>query len=77
MATQLPTDAECFHDFLGTQIENGGRELSPEELLAYWRQEHAEAVEDIRQGLRNMEAGLGRPFEEVDAEMRKKYGIVG
>ncbi|MEX2171546.1 MAG: hypothetical protein WD851_19665 [Pirellulales bacterium] len=75
MATQLPTDAEVFYDFLGHQIENGGRENSPEELLAYWRQEHAEAVEDIRQGLRNMEAGLGRPFEEVDAEMWKKYGV--
>lgn len=75
MATQLPTDLEVFHDFLGQQIENGGRELSPEELLAYWRQEHAEAVEDIRQGIKDLEEGRFRSFEEVDADMRRKYGI--
>ena len=30
---------------------------------------------DVRQGIQNMEAGLGRSFEEVDAEIRKKYNI--
>jgi hypothetical protein len=77
MSTQLQTDTEAFYEFLGHQIQNGGKDTPPEELLKFWRQEFEEAVEDIREGIRNMEAGLGRPFEEVDAEMRKKYGIVG
>jgi hypothetical protein len=62
-------------DFRGEQIENGGRETSPEELLAYWRQEHAEAVEDIRQGIRDIEEGRFRSFDKFDADMRQKYGI--
>ena len=75
VAATLPTDTEAFYTFLGHQIKNGGREISPEKLLEYWRQEHAEAVEDIRQGIRNMEAGLGVPFEQVKANMQRKYGI--
>ena len=75
MATQLPTDAEAFYAFLGHQISNAGRESSPQELLAYWRQEHAEAVEDIRRGIRDLEAGRYRSLEEVDADMRRKHGI--
>jgi hypothetical protein len=75
MPTQTRTDTELFYDFFGEQIQNGGRDTPPEELLKWWRQEYEEAVEDIRQGIRNMEAGLGRPFEEFQADMRRKYGI--
>ena len=75
MTTQLPTDAEAFARFLTEQIANGGSDKSPEELLQVWRQEHAEAIEDIRQGYKNMEAGLGRPLREVDADIRAKFNI--
>jgi predicted transcriptional regulator len=30
---------------------------------------------DIHQGLEDLEAGRGRPLEEVDADFRKKYNI--
>ena len=30
---------------------------------------------DIRQGLKDLEAGRGRPLEDVDADLRKKYNI--
>jgi Arc/MetJ-type ribon-helix-helix transcriptional regulator len=30
---------------------------------------------DIRQGLQDLEANRGRPLDEVDAELRKKYNI--
>ena len=75
MSTQLPTDAKAFLHFLTEQVENGDADKSPEELLQIWRAEHAGAIEDVRQGINNMEAGLGRPFEEVDAEIREKYNI--
>lgn len=75
MTTQLPTDAEAFSQFLTEQIANGGAEKSPEELLQIWRQEHAEAIEDVCQGYKNMEAGLGRPLREVDADIRAKFNI--
>ncbi len=75
MSTDLPTDAEAFSDFLNQQIATGGRDLSPEELLKVWRTEHAEATEDIRQGIKNMEAGRGIPFGEVDLRIREEFGF--
>jgi len=39
METNLPIDAEAFHALLSHQIDNGGREASPEELLRQWRSE--------------------------------------
>ena len=65
MSTQLPTDAEAFARFLTEQIENGSADKSPEELLRLWREDHAATIEDIRSGIKNMEAGRGVPFEEV------------
>ena len=75
MTTQLPTDAQAFAQFLNEQIANGGAEKSPEELLQIWRHEHAQTIDDIRQAHKNMEAGLGRPLREADAEIRAKYDI--
>ena len=37
--------------------------------------DQARFIEAIRQGLRESEAGLGRPAEEVYAEMKSKYGF--
>ena len=71
MTTQLPTDAEAFSQFLTKQIADGG----PDKLLQIWRQEHAEAIADVRQGYKNMEAGLGRPLRAVDADIRAKFNI--
>ena len=75
MPTQTPTDTEAFLVFLADEVENGGADKSPEELLQTWRADHAGAIEDIRQGIQDLEAGRFRPFEEVDAEIRKKFGF--
>lgn len=34
-----------------------------------------EAVAAVEHGLRDMEAGRVRPLDEVDADLRRKYGI--
>ena len=75
MSTQVRTDTEIFYDYLGHQIQNGGKDSSPEDLLKFWRQEFDEAVEDIRQGMADIEAGRYRSFDQVDADMRRKHGI--
>ncbi len=75
MEANTPTDAEAFLSFLNYEVKNGGANKSPEDLLHLWRTEHAEAVEDIRQGIRDFEAGRLRPFDEVDAEIREKLGF--
>jgi len=75
MTTHLPTDAEAFARFLNAQIGTGGTDKSPEELLRIWREVHAEAIEEVRQGIRNLDAGLGKPFEEVDLAIREEFGF--
>ena len=75
MSTQLPTDAESFARFLTEQIENGGADKSPEDLLRLWRVDHAAAIEDVRSGIKNIEAGRGVPFEEVDTAIRAEFGF--
>ena len=37
--------------------------------------EHSRFIESVRQGLLESKQGLGRPAEEVFAEMRAKYGL--
>ena len=75
MSTQLPTDAQAFASFLNAQIENGDADKSPEELLRLWRDDCAGAIEDVRSGIKNMEAGRGIPFEEVDNAIRAEFGF--
>lgn len=38
--------------------------------------DHAEAVAGIRRGLEEAAHGEGRPFEEVIAEKKRKYGLL-
>ena len=37
--------------------------------------EEQDALDDIRQGLEDLDAGRGRSLEDVDADLRKKYNI--
>lgn len=37
--------------------------------------DHLETIKAIAEGLKQMEEGRGIPFEEVAAEVRRKYGI--
>ena len=41
-------------------------------MVAY---DEPEVLAGIRQGLDEMKLGLGRAFEEVDAELRARFGI--
>ena len=75
MATQTPTDAVAFLYFLADEVKGGGEGKSPEELLQTWRTTQADAIDDIRQSREDFESGRYRPFEEVDAEIRKKFGF--
>jgi predicted transcriptional regulator len=73
MSMQSPTDAEAFYSFLGNALQNGDRETPLSALVRKWQAE--QDVEEIRQGLADMEAGLGIPLAEVAERIRKKYGI--
>ena len=75
MPANIPSDTEAFFSFLAHQLQNGGRDKSPEELLSIWRTTCADDVEEIRQGIRDFEAGRFRPFDQIDDEIRAKFGF--
>jgi hypothetical protein len=58
---------------------DGRAELVVQDATAYGRLlelvERLEAIESIRAGLEEMEAGKGRPAAEFFAEMNRKYNI--
>lgn len=58
---------------------NGKAKLVIQDAEAYQAMvdelERSRFVEAVRQGLREVEQGLGRPAEEVIAEMKAKYGF--
>jgi hypothetical protein len=76
MSTPLMTDAESFYQFLGQSLSTGARETPPGAILRKWRQqrEYEETCEAIQEGMDQINAGLGRPAEEVFAELRRKHG---
>lgn len=82
MRTRTTTEAEAFHEFLTAQLDNGGRKMSPEELLLTWRAGNPSAreldasVAAVREAIADMEAGdTGRPAREVIRNLRDKYGL--
>jgi len=60
---------------------NGKAKLVVQDADAYQamldEMEHSRFLEAVRQGLRESGQGLGRPSEEVFAEMKDKYGLCG
>jgi hypothetical protein len=71
-----------FHRFIGDRLKEGQINLSPEEVLDLWRDEHpdsedfADTVEALREAIEDLEAGAQtRPFEEFDRVFRAQHNI--
>jgi hypothetical protein len=78
----MASDLQRFRDFLNEQLNNGGADLSPEEILDLWRVENplpaelAASVADLKEAIAEMEAGIpGRPAKEVSAEVRRSLNL--
>jgi hypothetical protein len=69
-------DLECFSQFAWERLNSGGGVESLAWLVREWeaQREREETIEDIRQGQADIESGLGRPIEEVFAEIRERLG---
>ncbi len=70
-------ELENFHHFAQVRLQTAPVE-SLEELVDIWRLEHpsaderAEIHDAIRQGLADIQAGRGRPADEVMIDLRHK-----
>ena len=70
-------ELERFHQFAAEKLDNGGSRSSLEDLVTLWRKEreHAETVDDIRQGVKNSDAGNAQPLEEAFEDVRRDLGL--
>lgn len=69
MSTAIKDDLRSFHEFVGRQLDNGGADLTPEQVLSLWL-ERLETIESVRRGLEDVEAGRTRLAEELIDELR-------
>jgi hypothetical protein len=77
MSMQSPSEAESFYSYLGDALSRGEGQTPLVALVKKWKaeREFENACAAIREGIADMEAGRGRPFEEAAAELRRKFGI--
>ena len=70
-------DIDDFHRFAANEVRDTSRSIEFNDLVRAWlrQRERDEVNATIRQGLRDIEAGLGRPAREVMEELRVQYGI--
>lgn len=66
-------ELESFHHFAQRGLSNGGFD-SMEDCLHRWR-ERRETIADIEESLADFAAGRCRSLEEVDADMRARFGF--
>ena len=66
-----------FHRFASEKLNNGGANLSWDELFILWQSEHErdEINAAIREGLADVEAGRHQPAREAMEDIRKEFGF--
>lgn len=70
-------DIAEFSQFASQQIGNGGSELTLPQLALRWQaaKERHEAVDAVREGLADIDAGRTQDAFKFVEEMRNKYNI--
>jgi putative addiction module CopG family antidote len=79
MTLHLPKDLE---NYVQAQVQSGRSSSSDEvitEAVRLFRQrqqsDESRDLQDIRQGLEEMKSGLGRPAEEVFADIEREFKL--
>lgn len=81
MPIDRANDPQAFREFLDARLANGLINATLDEILDLWeyenspQEEREETLRAIRRGLDDMYAGRTRPFEEFDAEFRRRHGL--
>jgi hypothetical protein len=80
MATERANNLHAFKSFIDQQLA-GESVPTVDEVIARWEyenesdEEREDALEAIRRGLADVDAGRTRPFEEFDRDFRSKHGL--
>lgn len=68
---------DSFHRFAVDRLDQGPANLELDELLVEWydtrERDNVNAI--VRQGLADIDSGLGRSAREVTEELRRTHGI--
>jgi predicted transcriptional regulator len=64
MPPETETELQNFHEFVAGQLQGRAANLSPEQVLAMWR-ERRETIASVRRGLDDLDAGRVKPAAEV------------
>lgn len=81
MAIERANDLRAFIDFASAKLVTDTSDITLDEALNRWEHENEtddereETIRAIREGLDEMYAGRGRPFEEFDREFRERHGL--
>jgi len=77
MSADSISESHAFYEYLGTRLQAGGVEQTPEALVQEWRLRQAEfdaTAVGLREAIADMEAGdRGRPLDEVAEEIRREH----
>lgn len=71
MATFQNDNLASFHIFVGEQLQSGAATLSPEQVLAMWR-ERMDTIASVSRGIADIDAGRTRSADEVLEELRRE-----
>ncbi len=74
MGVESKNELKHFHDFVADQLTNGGAQLTPEQVLAMWR-DRVDAIAAVREGFDAVDAGRTKPLDEFAEDFRQRHRI--
>jgi len=74
MAPIMKNELEFFHQFVSEQLMSGCSEMSPEQILAMWRQ-RTETINAVKEGLQAVDEGRTKPLDEFTLEFPSRHRI--
>lgn len=70
----VKNDLASFHKFIGEQIANDGARLTPEQVLALWR-ERLESIAALREGLDAVAAGRTKSLDKFARDFQRRHEL--
>jgi len=75
MATQMTADLSGFSKFVQEKLDNGGAGLSPEQVLALWR-ERVDTIAAVHEGIQAVDEGNTKSLDQFSQDFCARHGIV-
>ena len=74
MSVEQKSDLKSFHAFVAEQLANGGAHLSPEQVLALWR-DRVDTIAAVNEGLHAVAERRTKPLHEYKNDFESRHNI--